>query len=150
MPVIGDGGAGGVAGSSLSNNGFFLSALNAPDLGLLIEGRDFAVTQEMTEEFRQDVTYGGGFGVDGPITRSVRYSDEGTITFTAVLLKSGGKLQDENDLKFLRDFEVVTTKGNNVLTYPHCNWTALTIRSTLDQVMIDATISIPGLTRLPK
>lgn len=143
MPVI-------ASDTNSGNSGFFLQAFSSPDLGLLVNGIDFAITQEMSEEFRQEVNYINGFGVDGPIARSLRYSDDGTISFTAVLLKgdTATRLKTEDDLKFLRDFEIVTQKGNdNMHTYSGCNWTSLTVRSTQDGVMLDATLSIPGLAR---
>lgn len=124
----------------------FLEALSAPDLGLLINGQDFAATTDMTEEITQNVTYNGGFGVDGPVLRQVRYADEGTVTFTAILLKSGvsGGLNSEKAIAAMRDFEVITRRGNSRTVYTDCNWTRLTVTSGLDQVTISADISIPG------
>lgn len=113
---------------------------------LLIEGRDFVATQEMSEELRQDVSYQGAFGVDGPVLRQVRYADEGTFTFSAILVKEApsGKRNHEEALKGLRDFEIVLTRGRQSRTYRGCNWTRISIRSTLDQVTLDADISVPG------
>lgn len=124
----------------------WLEALNAPDLGLLINGEDFAATSDMTEESRQEVTYVGAFGSDGPVLRHVRAADEGTLSFTAVLLKQGVArgLNDETTLKTLRDFEIVTRRGNLRTTYRGCNWTRISVHSTLDQVTLDCDITIPG------
>ena len=47
----------------------WLEALNAPDLGIFINGEDFAATQDMSEETRQEVTYMGAFGSEGPVLR---------------------------------------------------------------------------------
>lgn len=124
----------------------FLEALNAPDLGLFINGFDFAATQDMSEEARQEVTYHGAFGTDGPVLRQVRNADEGTITFTAILLKQGVKngLNSEDTLRLMRDFEVVTRRGDHRHVYQNCNWTRITVRSGLDQVTIDCDVSVPG------
>lgn len=129
----------------------FLEAINAPDLGLFINGQDFTATQDMSEETRQEVTYSGAFGVDGPVLRQVRHADEGTITFTAILLKKGvsGGLNSEKLLKTLRDFEIITRRGDGDegrTVYQDCNWTRITIRSALNQVTLDADISVPGYT----
>lgn len=127
----------------------WLEALNAPDLGLFINGEDFAATQDMTEETRQEVTYHGGFGTDGPVLRQVRQADEGTITFTAILLRKGATrgLNDETKLKTLRDFEIITRRGSLRTTYRNCNWTRISVRSGLDQVTLDCDISVPGYVR---
>lgn len=125
----------------------WLKGLTAVDLGISFEAdKDFAAVQEMSEETRQEVTYQGAFGTDGPVLRRVRTADEGTITFTCVLLKDGvsSHMNDETVLKQMRDFDVTTVRGDTTLTYSGCNWTRITIRSTLDQVTLDADISIPG------
>lgn len=125
----------------------WLKSLTAVDLGIAFEnGRDFAATQEMSEEFRQEVAYQGAFGTDGPVLRRVRPSDEGTVTFSCILLSegAGNHMNDENLLKSMRDFDVQTTRGNVVRTYRGCNWNRISIRSTLDQVILDCDISIPG------
>ena len=125
----------------------WLQGLTAVDLGISFEnGRDFAATQEMSEEFRQEVSYQGAFGTDGPVLRRVRAADEGTITFTAVLLKEGvqNRMNDENLLKQMRDFDVQVKRGDVVQTYRGCNWNRISIRSTLDQVTLDCDISVPG------
>lgn len=125
----------------------WLQGLTAVDLGISFEnGVDFAATQEMSEEFRQEVAYQGAFGTDGPVLRRVRPADEGTVTFTAVLLKDGvqNRMNDENLLKQMRDFDVQTRRGDIVQTYRGCNWNRISIRSTLDQVTLDCDVSIPG------
>lgn len=125
----------------------WLEGLTAVDLGIsFANGRDFASTQEMSEEFRQDVAYQGAFGTDGPVSRRIRPSDEGSVSFTAVLLKSGvaNKMNDESLLRQMRDFDVQVKRGTVVRTYRGCNWNRITIRSTLDQVTLDCDISVPG------
>jgi hypothetical protein len=37
-----------------------------------------------------------------------------------------------------------TRRGDLVTTYLGCNWNRISIRSTLDQVTLDADVSIPG------
>jgi hypothetical protein len=127
----------------------FLEALNAPDLGLLVNGEDFAATQEMTEEMRQEVSFQGAFGTDGPVLRQVRQADEGTVSFSAILLRSGVArgLNDETRLRSFRDFEIITRRGNIRQVYRNCNWTRIAVRSTLDQVTIDCDASVPGWVR---
>lgn len=124
----------------------WLEALNAPDLGILINGEDFTATQDMTEETRQEVTFQGAFGTDGPVIRHVRMADEGTLTFSAILLKKGVRrgMNDESRLKNLRDFEVITRRGDYRVHYRGCNWTRISIRSTVDQVTLDCDITVPG------
>ena len=125
----------------------WLEGLTAVDLGISFQnGQDFATTQEMTEEFRQEVTYQGAFGSDGPVLRRLRSADEGTVSFTAVLLKTGvrNRMNDETLLKQMRDFDVQVKRGTVVKTYRGCNWNRISIRSTLDQVTLDCDISIPG------
>jgi hypothetical protein len=125
----------------------WLQGLTAVDLGIsFAAGKDFATTQEMSEEIRQNVTYQGAFGTDGPVLRRVQAADEGTVTFSCILLKDGvaNHMNDESLLKQMRDFDVQIKRGNSVVTYRGCNWTRITIRSTLDQVTLDADISIPG------
>ena len=125
----------------------WLQGLTAVDLGIHFEqGKEFAATQDMTEEFRQNVTYQGAFGTDGPVLRRVQTADEGTVSFSAVLLKAGvaSKMNDEAWLLQMRDFDVQTKRGDVVRTYQGCNWNRISIRSTLDNVTLDADISIPG------
>lgn len=127
----------------------WLEALNAPDLGIFIAGEDFAATQDMTEEFRQEVRYQGAFGTDGPVLRSVRKADEDTVTFSAVLLKRGVArgLNDEDKVKTLRDFEVMTRRGTHRAVYRGCNWTRITVTSGQDQATLSMDISVPGFVR---
>lgn len=125
----------------------WLQGLTAVDLGISFQsGKDFAATQEMSEEFTQEVAYQGAFGTDGPVLRRVRNADEGTVSFNAVLLRDGAasKMNDESLLRQMRDFEVQAIRGNAVRTYRGCNWRRISIRSTLDQVTLDCDISIPG------
>jgi hypothetical protein len=121
----------------------------APDLGVFINGEDFIATQEMSEECRQEITYNGAFGFDGPILRRVRFADEGTVTFSAIILKSGQArgMNNEDKLKNMRDFEIVSRRGSDRHVYRGCNWSRIAVRSTLDQVTIDVDVSIPGYTR---
>jgi len=125
----------------------WLHGLTAVDLGISFEqGKDFAATQEMTEEFRQEVAYQGAFGSDGPVLRRIRPSDEATVSFSAILLKEGlaNRMNDESLLRQMRDFDVQTKRGDLVQTYRGCNWNRISIRSTLDQVTLDCDISVPG------
>src|SRR3954463_1854259 len=125
----------------------WLEGLTAVDLGISFQsGRDFAATQEMSEEFRQEVSYQGAFGTDGPVLRRIRPADEGTVSFTAVLLKDGvaNRMNDESLLRQMRDFDVQVKRGDVVRTYRGCNWNRIAIRSTLDQVTLDCDISVPG------
>jgi hypothetical protein len=125
----------------------WLKGLSAVDLGIAFDnGKHFAATQEMTEEFRQEVAFQGAFGTDGPVLRRIRPSDEGTVSFTAVLLAEGAaaRMNDEGVLKSMRDFDVQITRGSLVVTYRGCNWNRISIRSTLDQVTLDCDITIPG------
>lgn len=127
----------------------WLEALNAPDLGIFLAGEDFAATQDMTEEMRQEVRFNGGFGVDGPVLRSVRQADEDQVSFSAILLKTGARngLNDEDKLRNLRDFEVMTRRGDHRKIYRGCNWTRISVNSTLDQVTLNCDISVPGYVR---
>lgn len=127
----------------------WLEGLTAPDLHIEFQsGVHFAATQDMTEEFRQEITYQGAFGTEGPVLRRLRASDEGTVSFTAVLLKAGAAagMNDEGVLKSMRDFNVTTRRGSVAKTYTGCNWSRISVRSTLDQVTLDADISVPGYT----
>lgn len=125
----------------------WLEGLTAVDLGISFEnGEHFSATQEMTEEFRQEVAYQGAFGTDGPVLRRIRPSDEDSVSFSCILLKKGAAdgMNDEVKLRQMRDFEVQVRRGNTVRTYRGCNWNRISIRSTLDQVTLDADLSIPG------
>jgi hypothetical protein len=128
----------------------WLQGLTAVDLGITFaNGKDFAATQEMTEEMGQEVTYQGAFGTDGPVMRRIRVADEGTVSFNAVLLKAGvgNHMNDETLLKSMRDFDVTVSRGDYHFTYRGCNWRRITIRSTQDQVTLDADITVPGYAR---
>lgn len=128
----------------------WLEGLTAVDLGISFRNNEhFAATQEMTEEFSQDVNYQGAFGTDGPVLRRVRPADEGTITFTAVLLKDGAAagMNSEDTLRQMRDFQVQTKRGNQFHTYRGANWRRISIRSTQDNVTLDCDITIPGYDR---
>jgi len=125
----------------------FLEGLTAVDLGLSFEnGLHYSAYQDMSEETNQEVTYQGAFGTDGPVLRRKRKADTGTLTFTAVILKAGAAagMNDEVKLSSMEDFQAQTKRGNKTTTYLNCNWTRITIRSTLDQVTLDCDISIPG------
>jgi hypothetical protein len=123
-----------------------LEGISAPDLGLFIAGEDFAATTDMTEEFGQNVTYNGAFGSDGPVLRQVRNADENTLSFTVILLKNGiaKGMNNEDDIRALRDFNIITKRGNKLTTYTDCNWTRVTVTSGLDQVTMSCDISVPG------
>lgn len=127
----------------------WLEAINAPDLGIFLNGKDFSATQEMSEEFRQEIAFQGAFGTDGPVLRSIRRADEGTVTFSAILLKRGVRrgLNSERAVRSMRDFEVQVRRGPQIETYRGCNWSRIAIRSTLDRVTLDCDISIPGIVR---
>lgn len=126
--------------------GTWLEGITAVDLDIhFAAGVHFAATQEMSEEFRQEISYHGAFGTDGPVLRRVRVADEGTVTFSVILLKDGaGKLNDEKILRTMRDFEITCIRGNVASTHSGCNWNRITVRSTLDQVTLDCDISVPG------
>jgi hypothetical protein len=100
----------------------------------------------MTEKFGQEVAYRGGFGHKGPVLRTVRKSDADELTFSALLLKQGVArgMNDEEKLKTMRDFEVITRRGNHRKVYTNCNWTDISINSTLTDVTLNCTISVPG------
>ena len=127
----------------------WLEGLSAADLGIFVAGLDFAATQDMTEEFRQEVRFQGAFGSDGPVLRTVRAADEDTVSFSAVLLKRGVArgMNDEEKLKQLRDFEVMTRRGDKVTVYRGCNWTRIAINSTREGVTLNCDISVPGYSR---
>jgi hypothetical protein len=127
----------------------FLEGLTAVDLGISFSnGKHFAATQEMTEEFRQEITYQGAFGTDGPVLRRIRNADEGTVSFSCIILKEGAasSMNDEATLKSMRDFDVHVMRGNVNRTYKGCNWNRISLRSTLDSVTLDGDISVPGYT----
>lgn len=127
----------------------WLEAINAPDLGIFIAGEDFAATQSMDEEMRQEVRYQGAFGTDGPVLRSVRQADEDTLSFSAILLKRGVArgLNDEAKLRASRDFEVLIRRGDIRKVHRGCNWTRIGINSTLEQSTLTCDVSVPGFVR---
>lgn len=127
----------------------WLEALNAPDLGIFIAGEDFAGTQSMDEEYRQEIRFRGAFGVDGPVIRSVRHADEDQVSFTAILLKSGAArgMADETAMKALRDFDVLVRRGTRRVVLRMCNWSRIAVNSTLDEARLSADISVPGYVR---
>lgn len=124
-----------------------LEGLNAPDLGLLLAQQDFAAVTDMSEEFTQDVGYDRAFGHTGPVLRRVQPGDSGTVTFTAVLLKKGVAkgLNSEKVLGKMKDFEVITKRGDEKTVYTSCNWTRISVRSAIDRVTLDCDISVPGI-----
>jgi len=125
----------------------WLAGITAEDLDITFEdGVHFTAVQEMTEEFRQEVQYQGAFRHDGPVLRRKRRSDEGTISFSVILLKGGisGEMNNEDKLKEMEDFKVTTKRGNQTTVYHGCNWNRISIRSTLDQCTLDADVSVPG------
>jgi hypothetical protein len=129
-----------------------LEAISAKDIGIWVNHKDFLATQEMTEETRQEITYRGGFGTDGPVARSVRTADSGTLSFSALLLTTpltdqpGGpakRMNAEDTLKTLEDFTIICKRGGHVLSYEGCNWERITVRSTLTEVTLDADVQYP-------
>ena len=125
----------------------WLAGITAVDLDIKFEaGKHFTAVQEMTEETRQEVTYQGAFRHDGPVLRRKRPADEGTVSFSVVLLKGGisGEMNNEDLLKTMEDFDITTIRGNHTQTYRGCNWNRISIRSTLDQCVLDADVSVPG------
>lgn len=127
----------------------FLEAISAVDFGVFVNGQDFLMVQDATDETRQEVTWRGAFGVDGPVARTIRHADEDTFSFTAIILKAGAArgLNRKSELKKMKpDFEVKIRDGDEVTTYRNCNWTRLAVRRTLTEATLDADISIPGYT----
>ena len=130
----------------------WLESITAPDLGIFLNGRDFSATQEMTEEFTQEINFLGAFGSDGPVARGIRHADEGTVTLSAVLLKRGAArgLNSERLVKSWRDFEITIRRGLHTRVYRACNWRRISIRSGKEQVTLDMDISVPGYVRDPR
>jgi hypothetical protein len=124
----------------------FLEGLAAPDLGLALNNQDFVAVQDFSEESRQEITWRGAIGSDGPVLRTIRGADEDTMNFTAIVLKSGAikGLNRKSQLKKMRDFEVKVRYGDEVVTYRNANWTRIGVRATQTEVMLDCDISIPG------
>jgi len=124
----------------------FLEAISAKDLGVFIEKQDFLGVQDASEETRQEITWRGMFGTDGPAMRTIRHADEDTVNFTAIILKSGAArgLNKKSQLLQMHDFDVAIRQGTELLTYKMCNWTRIATRSTLTEVTLDCDISVPG------
>lgn len=123
-----------------------LEALSAKDLGLVVNGKDFLAVQDLTEESRQEITWRGAFGSDGPVLRTIRAADEDTCSFSAIVLKDGAAkgMNKKSEMKKLRDFEVHVRQGVETITFRNCNWTRVSTRSTLTEVTLDCDLSIPG------
>jgi hypothetical protein len=124
----------------------FLEAISAKDLGIFLEKQDFIGVQDASEETRQEITWRGMFGTDGPAMRTVRHADEDTLNFTAIILKSGAErgLNKKSQILAMKDFDVQLKLGAQSLTYKMCNWTRVSHRATLTEVTLDCDISIPG------
>lgn len=124
----------------------FLEAISAGDLGIFLNNQEFVAVQNMRERYRQEITYRSAFGSSHPIIRTKRAADENTISFSFLLLKAGVAkgLNDYNTLQKMEDFEIQTKKALKLETYRGCNWTDIDIDSTLDQVMVNVDISLPG------
>lgn len=124
----------------------FLEALSAKDLGVFVNKQDFIGVQDASEETRQEITWRGMFGQDGPAMRTLRHADEDTLNFTAIVLKTGASrgLNKKSELKKMRDFDVTLKQGAEFLTYKMCNWTRISTRATLTEVTLDCDISVPG------
>lgn len=125
----------------------FLESFTAKDLGVFVNNEDFVGVQDHTEEFTQEITWRGAYGSDGPVLRSIRKSDENTVSFSAVLTKQGAArgLTDINALLNQEpDFEIKVKIGADSYTYRNCNWRRISRRGTLTEVMLDFDISVPG------
>lgn len=124
----------------------FLESISAGDLGIFVEGEDFLAVQSMTETYNQTVTYRSAFGSDHPTIRTKRAADENTVSFSFIVLKSGVQrgLNSYAVLRAMEDFEVQTKKGDFIETYTGCNWTSISIDSSLDTVTVNVNVSLPG------
>lgn len=129
----------------------WLEAMNAPDLGIVIAGNHFAMTQTMDEEHRQEVRFMGAFGSDGPVARSQRRADENLVSFSAILLKPGQEagMDDERWMLELKSFRIACRRGStgnpsDWHVYDNCAWNTVRVNSTLDQVTLNADFSVPG------
>jgi len=129
----------------------WLDAMNAEDLGIVIAGNHYAVTQTMDEEHRQEVRFIGAFGSDSPVARSVRRADESTVSFSALLLKPGQNagMDDETFMLSLKSFSIATRRGSTGSPsdwhiYDGCAWTTVRVASTLDSVTLNADFSVPS------
>lgn len=132
--------------------GTWLEALSAVDLGITIAGDHFASTQTMDEEHRQNTTYNGAFGSDGPVSRSIRKADDSTVSMSAILLKPGQDqgMDDEYFMYGLGQgdgFQIICSRGKATAShhvYDSCAWNTIHVASTLDQVLLTADFSVPG------
>jgi hypothetical protein len=81
----------------------------------VIAGNHYAATQSMDEEHRQEVSFLGAFGSEGPIIRSVRKADEGVVSMSALLLKPGqdAGMDDETFLLGLNEFSIACRRGSS-------------------------------------
>lgn len=124
----------------------FLEAIAAEDLGVFVNNQDFIAVQSMRERFQQSISYRRAFGAAHPTIRTKRPADENSVSFSFLLLRSGVQrgLNDYKVLRTLSDFEVQTKKGLSIETYVGCNWTDIDIDSSMDQVMVNVDISMPG------
>lgn len=124
----------------------FLEGLSSKDLGIAVAGEDFIAVQDHSEESRQSVAYRKAYGSDAPILRTIEAADEDTLSFTAVVLKSGAKkgLHQRERLKKMRDFEAQVRYGDETVTHRSCNWTRIGTRGSQNEVILDCDISIPG------
>lgn len=129
----------------------WLEAMNAPDLGIVIAGNHYAMTQTMDEEHRQEVRFLGAFGSEGPVARSVRKANEGVVSFSAILLQPGQEagMDDETWMLSLKNFRIATRRGSTGKptdwhVYDNCAWNTIRVNSTLDQVTLNTDFSVPG------
>jgi hypothetical protein len=129
----------------------WLEAMNAPDLGIVIAGNHYAATQSMDEEHRQEVSFLGAFGSEGPIIRSVRKADEGVVSMSALLLKPGqdAGMDDETFLLGLNEFSIACRRGSSGQpsdwhTYTGCAWNTVRVNSTMSNVTLNTDFSVPG------
>jgi hypothetical protein len=129
----------------------WLDALTAPDLGIVIAGNHFAATQTMDEEQRQNIRFQGAFGSEGPVIRSVRKADEGSVSMSAILLEPGqdAGMDDETFLYALKSFKIACRRGSTGRpsdwhVYDGCAWNTVRVNSTLDQVTLNVDFSVPG------
>lgn len=129
----------------------WLEGLTAPDLGIVIAGNHYAATQTMDEEHRQQVTFQGAFGSERAVIRNVRKDDEGTVSFSALLLQPGQEagMDDERFLLDLGAFSIACRRGSTNAktdwhTYQGCAWNTVRVASTLTNVTLNADFSVPG------
>ncbi len=126
----------------------WLEALMSKDLALFIAGRDFAATQTMDEEYRQTIEWGGAFGSEGPVWRSLRKADEDTVSFSAMIMKTGAArgMIDETFVKetLNPDFAMLLRRGQRRVPHTGCNWTRIAVNSTLTTSTLNMDVSVPG------